>query len=461
MNFWRGAAFGLTALTLSACAGPMADVVSKRSDPAIQLSGMKTFQAPPPKSGVARSNVDVFEEFLDLTFALESGQDLSRLSRFEGPITVALVNAQNDVVGQDLDQLIKRLRTEASIPISRVQTASAANIVIEMVSKRQLRRAAPTAACIVVPRMSSWAEFRKNRFNRRADWTSLEVRSRAAVFMPRDISPQDARDCLHEELAQAIGPLNDLYRLPDSVFNDDNFHIVLTPYDMMILRAMYAPELKSGMAKHEVAAVLPRILARVNPEGAGLASRQIQETPGSWMRKIELALGPDASEKTRIEAASDAVRIAEQLGMTDHRLGFSYYARARVNASANGIEAAADYARAYANFSKIFGPYDIHTAQAGLQMASLAMSSGEFRQALQFIESGLVAANTAQNGRLMFSLLAMKSEIYKLAGRTDEASALRDEAIAWGQYGIHPPGEIRKRLEIIANLPPRLPQKES
>jgi len=34
-------------------------------------------------------------------------------------------------------------------------------------------------------------------------------------------SPQEVRDCLHEELAQALGPLNDLYRLPDSVFNDD------------------------------------------------------------------------------------------------------------------------------------------------------------------------------------------------------------------------------------------------
>ncbi|WP_069299701.1 DUF2927 domain-containing protein [Neptunicoccus sediminis] len=461
MNFWRGAAFGLSVMALSACAGPMADVVSKRSDPTVQLSGMKTFHAPPPAAGVARSNLDVFEEFLDLTFALESGQDLTKLSRFEGPITVALVNPTHQVVGQDLDRLIKRLQTEANIPISRVQTAAAANIVIEMVSKRQLRRAAPTAACIVVPRMSSWAEFRKNRFNRRADWTSLEVRSRAAVFMPRDISPQDARDCLHEELAQAIGPLNDLYRLPDSVFNDDNFHIVLTPYDMMILRAMYAPELHSGMAKHEVAAVLPRILARVNPQGAGLAPLHRQESPGSWVRKIEIALGPDASDKTRIEAAADAVRIAQQLGMTDHRLGFSYYARARVTAATNGVEAAADYARAYANFSKIFGPYDIHTAQAGLQMASLAMSSGEFRQALQFIESGLITAKTAQNGRLMFSLLAMKAEIYKLAGRTDEATALRTEAVAWGQYGIHPPSEINKRLDFIANLPPRLPQKES
>ena len=49
-----------------------------------------------------------------------------------------------------------------------------------------------------------------------------------AVFLPGDVSPQEIRDCLHEELAQALGPVNDLYRLTDSVFNDDNFNTVLT-----------------------------------------------------------------------------------------------------------------------------------------------------------------------------------------------------------------------------------------
>jgi hypothetical protein len=82
-----------------------------------------------------------------------------------------------------------------------------------------------------------------------------------AVFMPADVAPQEVRDCLHEEVAQAIGPLNDLYRLPDSVFNDDNFHTVLTGFDMLILRATYAPELRSGMTRAEVAAALPGILA--------------------------------------------------------------------------------------------------------------------------------------------------------------------------------------------------------
>ncbi len=68
-----------------------------------------------------------------------------------------------------------------------------------------------------------------------------------AIFLPGDVSPQETRDCLHEEMAQALGPLNDLYRLGDSVFNDDNFHTVLTGFDMLVLRTYYAPDLRSGM----------------------------------------------------------------------------------------------------------------------------------------------------------------------------------------------------------------------
>src|SRR5690606_11375306 len=101
------------------------------------------------------------------------------------------------------------------------------------------------------------------------DWTTLAARDRAAVFIPSDTTPQEVRDCLHEEIAQALGPLNDLYRLPDSVFNDDNFHTVLTGFDMLMLRIHYAPELANGMPRAAVMARVLEVLDRLNPGGAG------------------------------------------------------------------------------------------------------------------------------------------------------------------------------------------------
>ncbi|MEJ6710444.1 MAG: DUF2927 domain-containing protein [Amylibacter sp.] len=463
MKMLRGFGFGLAALVLAACSssstGP-STTVSKRSDPNVGFPAMSLFPAAAAPHGVARSNTDIFEEFIDYAFALESGQTLSRISRFEGSISVALVNAPNKVVSRDLDRLLSRLQNEGNVPISRVSSPSSANIVIELIPKRQLYRAAPNAACIVVPRMRSWVEFRKNRFNRRSDWTSLTERTRAAIFMPVDVSPQDARDCLHEELAQALGPLNDLYRVPDSVYNDDNFHIVLTSYDMLLLRIFYAPELHSGMGKHEVTTVLPALLRRLNPRGVGLAARRLQETPDAWSKAIEAALGSRGNADARVAAASKAVKIAQQVGISDHRLGYSYYARARVNSSRDPRTAAGDYARAYANFVQAFGPYDIHTAQAALQMASLSISAGDLGQALQYIVPSLVAAKNAQNGRLLFSLLAMKAAIYEHGGHIAQAGELRQEAIGWGQYGVYESKELNQRLKIIAGLSPQLPNSE-
>jgi len=457
MTKYKSLLFSLSAMALSACVSPQTSEVSKRAVGSQNWPAMKAFSTGSTGSAVHRSNTDIFHEFLDLSFSLESGQRIPRLTRFDGPITVAFANTPKPVVSRDLDQLLVRLRNEANLDISRISNADSANIVIETMSKRDLQRAAPSAACIVVPRIRSWAEFRKNRFNRRTDWSSLERRDRAMIFMPHDISAQDARDCLHEELAQSLGPLNDLYRLPDSVYNDDNFHIILTSYDMMILRAYYAPEIRNGMAQHEVAAVLPRILARINPAGNSVAAKHLEQTDRGWIKAIEAALGVKGSDSSRITAADQALRIAKQAGYRDHRLGFSYFARARVSITANSELAAADFARSYAVFNDIFGPNNIHTAQAALQMASLSISAGRYDTALVFINDSLPAAKAAQNGRLLFSLLAMKAEVVTQLGRSDEAAALRREAVSWGRYGIVPEREISDRLRIIAKLKPGKP----
>ena len=184
-------------------------------------------------------------DFIDLTFAMESGRGLQTFSRFEGPVTVALAGDVPATAARDLGALIGRLRSEAGIDLS--PATGPATITVAFTNRAELRRMAPTAACFVVPNVSSLAEYRRKRGSDQVDWAEVTQRDRAAVFIPSDTSPQEVRDCLHEELAQALGPLNDLYRLADSIFNDDNFHSVLTSHDMEILRLTYSPTLHSGM----------------------------------------------------------------------------------------------------------------------------------------------------------------------------------------------------------------------
>ena len=143
-----------------------------------------------------------------------------------------VVGQSTPTLGSDLDRLLKRLRSEARIPIERITGAQTAAITIVPIPSAQFRKVAPTAACFVRANVSSWDEYRTRRKDASTFWNTLRKRTRMAIFLPNDVSPQETRDCLHEEIAQALGPVNDLYRLSDSIFNDDNFHTVLTGYDM-------------------------------------------------------------------------------------------------------------------------------------------------------------------------------------------------------------------------------------
>jgi len=195
-------------LALSACGAnaPITDMTGRRALPEdiATLPPMKRFAAPRVIRPV-RSNTQIARDFLSLAFLMESGRRLPVLTRFEGPVTVRVTGTPPRTLAADLTALIARLRREAGIDISRVRGDTPANITIEAMPRARLQRLVPQAACFVVPRVTSWAEFRKSRRLPRTDWTTLKTRQQVAIFVPSDVSPQEVRDCLHEELAQALG----------------------------------------------------------------------------------------------------------------------------------------------------------------------------------------------------------------------------------------------------------------
>ena len=257
----RGALLACLALAgLAACAAmpPPPEITSVR------------FAAVTLPRGVARSNLDLAQDFLDLTFALESGETLDHLLRYEGPVRIYLASPALAAYQPDLAELIHRLRSEAGIDIAETGDPEAAQIRLQMVPSEQISRIFPTAACFIVPGETDWQSFLRRSASARLRWPDQATLGKAAIFLPLDTTPQDVRDCLAEEITQALGPANDLYRLPDSIWNDDNFHGMATPFDMLMLRVLYQPELRSGMTREEVAKALPGILDRVNPKGRGL-----------------------------------------------------------------------------------------------------------------------------------------------------------------------------------------------
>lgn len=419
------------------------------SEPALAFAANPAFALAPVSAG--RSDATVVRDFLDLTFAMESGRALPVFSRFDGPITIALSGQVPPSAAPDLSRLIGRLQAEAGIDVRPAAPGEAAAITIHFGPRAELRRLAPTAACFVVPNVSTVADYKASRGTAAVDWANVVVRRNVGIFVPSDASPQEVRDCLNEETAQAIGPLNDLYRLTDSVFNDDNFHSVLTPYDMLLLRIHYAPELRAGMTQAEVAARLPGIVARLNPGGGGMGGLDASATPKSWKSAIETALGSGAGQGTRRAAADRALMIARAQGWTDGRLAFSHFAIARLYVGSDRARAVEEFTRASEIYRRLPGAR-IHVAHIDMQLAAIAVANGEAETAIAFADRAIPVIRGAENWALLATVQLIKAEALELSGRSAEAEALRMDSQQWARYGFGSDAQVRARTREIAAL---------
>ena len=445
----------LSILALAACA-PADLSVSKGTLGADLVAPAGPMLSFPASSGLtpSRSNDQIAMDFLDLEFHMESGQSLPVLTRFDGPISIALTGNVPPTARADLQKLITRLRAEAGIDL--LITSAPANLTVEFAPKAALRRFEPTAACYVVPNVSSLQEYRARRGTVAVDWTRLTHRTRAAIFIPSDTSPQEVRDCLHEEVAQAIGPLNDLYRLPDSVFNDDNFQSVLTGFDMLMLRLHYAPEFANGMSEAQVAAQLPALLARLNPAGEAGAGWTAPDTPRVWLDAVATALGPNVTGDERLNAAHQMLAMAQQQGWQDNRLGFAYYALGRQLAPHDPVAAQSAYTEAARVYAAL-PDGGVHLAQALMQLAALDLAYGQPDAAISTVDQALPKAQLSQNAALLATLMMIKAEGLTQLGRDAEAQALRLDSLPAARYGFGNDPQVRARAAEIASLGRRGP----
>lgn len=447
----------LSFFLLMSCAGASPDQVTKNyseTNPVgLSLPPLQGFELQ-ASSGIGRPNNELAANFLTLEFRLESGRELNRLTRFEGPITVALTGNVPNTASAELDRLIARFRAEAGLNVSTTAQADAASITVNFVPGAQMKRLVPSAACFVVPNVSSLAEYSDARGTAAVDWAHVVQRSRVAVFVPEDSSPQEVRDCLHEELAQAMGPLNDLYELSDSVFNDDNFNAVLTDFDMLMLRLHYAPDLQSGMNQAQVAAVLPNLLARYNPAGQYSIGRAVPSaTPNTWLALVSRAMGTSGAG-SRKAAAEQMLRMAMAQGWQDNRLGLSYFLLGRLTAPTNPAMAVT-YFSAASDIYRTMPDGGIHAAHVDLQLAAIALSAGQNEQAAAFADRAIPAVRGGQNASMLSTLMLIKAKALEEMGQIEAARAIRLDSLGWARYGFGSELAMRAKSAEVAALAAR------
>ncbi|MER5171464.1 DUF2927 domain-containing protein [Thioclava kandeliae] len=364
-----------------------------------------------PTTGMA-GNSQLATDFLELGFQLESGRPLAQFTRFEGPISVTLKGNVPPRAPSELGTLISRLQSEAGIPVT-AKPGNANRINVEFVPRREMKGLVPAVACFVTPNAASWEDYRKTRRTALSDWTRVTQRRQASVFIPADVSAQELHDCLNEEISQALGPLNDLYRIPDSVWNDDNFVSTLTRHDMTILRAWYDPALHSGMSQPEVMSALTSVLSRINPAGGQFSRVLSDPTPRSYENAVNRAMGAGGA-RGRQAAAKQAIEIAAAQGWTDTRMGFAWYLLGRLSLN-NPDQALQAYLQASEYFAITPRAY-MQTAHTDMQLAAYALGSGRAQQAMQLSTRGLLNASQSGNGELSAQLMTIRAKAQKTVG---------------------------------------------
>mgnify|MGYP001567399971 FL=1 len=418
--------------------------------PQAELPELKV--APTRSASAQRSNTSIAQDFLTLNFALESGSQLHQMTRFEGPISVRLDNSAPQTAKNDLSSLLTRLRTEAGLNIY-ASSSRDANINIEMVTRAQIKRLIPNAACFVAPNARSLADYSVKRRTSAGSWTAMTDRTMMSIFLPSDASPKEVRDCLHEELAQALGPVNDLYSLSDSVFNDDNIHSTLTSFDMMVLRVQYDRELTNGMSRQQVAARLPSILARVNPAGSNVYGTPSASISPRWNDAIHTALGAGTSDADRIAAAQRAINIASFEGFEDVRTGFGYFVLGRVTMGSSAEVSKRAFVAADRTYAALPGT-NLHRAFVATQLAAFTLADGDTLGTINIVRPFMAIAKNSGNAALLSTMMLLEAEALEMAGQVSQARSVRVDSLDFARYGFGSEKAVEARLREIAALSP-------
>ncbi|MEX1663416.1 DUF2927 domain-containing protein [Thioclava sp. 15-R06ZXC-3] len=438
---------------LSACVQSEPEVTAARASTATielpQADRVPGLSDPVPRAALP-DNSHLGRDFMELSFYLESGRTLPRFTRFEGPVSITLSGNAPPVAATELGRLVSRLQREAGLNVT-TKLGHTNTINVQFVPKATMRRAVPNVACFVVPNVTDWADYRSARGTARTDWAQLGVRQYATVFIPDPATPQEIRDCLHEEISQGLGPVNDLYRLPDTVWNDDNFHTVLTRFDMAVLRATYDPALHSGMSRPEVLSALPGVLARTNPRGGQMRALREDPTPRSYVQAITRALGASSGDAGRRNAAAQATQIAAARGWNDSRAAFAWFALGRLSLKKDPQAAIRAFLNAGAIYRRTPGA-GIQAAHVDMQLAAFALASGRAQDAIQLVNRSLSPAISGENAALMATLYMIRAEGYAQLGNAAQSHQARLDMAQWARYGFGSDAAVQRRAGEVAAL---------
>ena len=218
------------------------------------------------------SDDDYVHNFRTVAFFREFDPDQREqvLTRWEGPLRVALVGDVNDRYIEYVRLHLADLALLSGLEVSLVERAEANFVVI--LSPDPFERALDTYR----------AEYRSFfKSDRAMEAITAQMRTEATCYariitneagdiitgamalIPTDEGRFVVRACIIEELTQAMGLFNDSDKIRPSIFNDSSPNMVLSDHDRILLRTLYDDRLQPGMTWSQAEPVVRTIIAEL------------------------------------------------------------------------------------------------------------------------------------------------------------------------------------------------------
>ncbi len=221
--------------------------------------------------------ISFFDEFSDQSGQLVAGGQEVRLHRWTRPLRVAIefgASVPPDQQAQNLAEIsayVARLSQITGLPAELVDRNANFLILVENPPERRALRnrilsfapgtseAAMQSALYMAP--STYCTV----FGYSPGKSSFYDRSLAVLRA--ELPPLMLSACIHEEIAQGLGLVNDSPRARPSIFNDNAEFALLTRLDELMLKMLYDPRLKPGMTLDEARPIVEQIAAELLPDG--------------------------------------------------------------------------------------------------------------------------------------------------------------------------------------------------
>lgn len=204
--------------------------------------------------------------FLDVALKNEYSAGDKPLVKWDTPVRIWVQHKVGDQALHDelTDAHIKHLSEITGHPITRVSSREQANVIWVFSRESEWRKD-------IEQEIGSYAL--KNTFGAicKAGYrvTSHGIITSATVIIPVDQAREHGKllACIVEEITQVLGLPNDAETAFPSIFNDQTPEDLLSPLDIVLLKLLYEPELKSGLSRQQVQPIVRKLLNQYEKNG--------------------------------------------------------------------------------------------------------------------------------------------------------------------------------------------------